>query len=222
MLCAWWATRCYSQYRLGLEPCPLCIFERLAITGLGVAFLLAAIPGEGRLLLHRVFALLIGAIALTGAGVAGRHVYIQHLPPDRVPVCGATLDYMLDVFPLADVMRKVLTGSGECAKVDWTFLGLSMPGWVLVWVLLLGAAGVAVNWSRAAGQVKQLLKQPDVHAVQGVDFLDGHRFVDLVDAGIGHAQFHHLGSHRGDEATVGCSASRGHSRRDAGHLLHRG
>jgi disulfide bond formation protein DsbB len=136
----------YSQYVRGLEPCPLCIFERLAITGLGAAFLLAALPGEGRLLLHRACALLIGAIALTGAAVAGRHVYIQHLPPDRVPVCGATLDYMLDVFPLADVVRKVMTGSGECAKVDWTFLGLSMPGWVLVWVVLLGTVGFAVNW----------------------------------------------------------------------------
>ncbi|MEO8307946.1 MAG: disulfide bond formation protein B [Pseudomonadota bacterium] len=138
----------YSQYRLGLQPCPLCIFERLAITGLAVAFVLAVLPGQGQLLLHRLFALLIGAVALTGAGIAGRHVYIQHLPPDRVPVCGATLDYMLDVFPPADVVRKVLTGSGECAKVDWTFLGLSMPGWVLVCALLLGAAGVALNWVR--------------------------------------------------------------------------
>jgi protein dithiol:quinone oxidoreductase len=136
----------YSQYYLGYEPCPLCIFERLAITGLGIAFLLAVIPGEGRLLWHRVFALLIGAVALAGVGISGRHVYIQHLPPDKVPVCGATLEYMREVFPLADVIRKVLTGSGECAKIDWTFLGLSMPEWVLIWALLLGGAGVALNW----------------------------------------------------------------------------
>jgi disulfide bond formation protein DsbB len=69
--------------------------------------------------------------AATGAAVATRHVWLQHLPPDKVPSCGPDLAYMLDAFPLADVLRKVLTGSGECAKVDWTFLGLAMPAWSL-------------------------------------------------------------------------------------------
>jgi disulfide bond formation protein DsbB len=116
----------FSQYQLGLEPCPLCIFQRIAVA------LLAS--------------MLIAVVALGGAGVAARHLYIQSLPPGQVPVCGATLDYMWDVFPAMDVLRKVLTGSGECAKVDWTFLGLAMPAWVLIMALLLGAFGVLLNW----------------------------------------------------------------------------
>jgi protein dithiol:quinone oxidoreductase len=136
----------YLQSARALEPCPLCIFQRVAVVSLGVAFLVAAMLPA----VPRVFAwcatILIALAAFAGAGVAGRHVYIQSLPPDKVPVCGATLDYMLEIFSPTEVLRKVLTGSGECAKIDWTFLGLSMPAWVLICVLLLGAAGIAVNW----------------------------------------------------------------------------
>jgi protein dithiol:quinone oxidoreductase len=135
----------YAQSQLALDPCPLCIFQRVAVVALGIAFTLAALVPDRQRLLGQISAGLIALAAAAGAGVAARHVYIQSLPPDKVPVCGATLDYMLDVFPLTEVLRKVLTGSGECAKVDWTFLGLSMPGWVLVMVLLLGTAGVLVN-----------------------------------------------------------------------------
>jgi protein dithiol:quinone oxidoreductase len=134
----------YSQYFQGLEPCPLCIFQRVAVLGLGIAFLLAALhdPGDSG---ARVYAGLIGLAAAAGAGVAGRHVYIQSLPAGSVPECGATLDFMLEVFPLFDVIKQVLTASGECGVVDWRFLGLSMPMWVLVCVVLLGVAGVIVN-----------------------------------------------------------------------------
>lgn len=135
----------YSQYQLGLEPCPLCIFQRIAVVALGVAFLLAAVM-PARRLPGNITALLIAAVSLAGAAVAARHLYIQSLPAGKVPVCGATLDYMWDVFPAMEVLRKVLTGSGECAKVDWTFLGLAMPAWVLVWVVLLGVAGLLLNW----------------------------------------------------------------------------
>lgn len=139
----------YSQQYLGLTPCPLCIFQRVAVLGLGACFLLAAIPSDAQLLLRRAGAVLLAVVALVTASIAARHYYIQHLPPGRVPVCGATLDYLLDVFPLTEVLRKVLTGSGECAKVDWTFLGLSMPGWVFLWAAGLGSAGFALNWRRA-------------------------------------------------------------------------
>ncbi len=141
----------YSQYQLGLEPCPLCIFQRIAVIVLGVAFLLAAlVPARAPRALGNVASVLIAIAALGGAGIAGRHLYIQSLPPGEVPVCGATLDYMREVFPLFEVLRKVLTGSGECAKIDWTFLGLAMPAWVLIWVLALGLAGVLINWRSAA------------------------------------------------------------------------
>jgi disulfide bond formation protein DsbB len=80
--------------------------------------------------------------------VAARQLYIQSLPPDAVPACGASLDFMLKVFPLTDVLVKVLTGSGECAKVDWRFLGLAMPAWVLIAAAALGGFGLWTNLRR--------------------------------------------------------------------------
>jgi disulfide bond formation protein DsbB len=136
----------YVQFHRGLEPCPLCIFQRIAVAGLALAFILAALPPEAWRGARRAVSLLMVLVTGAGAAVAARHLYIQSLPADKVPVCGATLDYMMDVFPVSQVLRKVLTGSGECAKIEWTFLGLSMPGWVLICVLLLGVLGVLVNW----------------------------------------------------------------------------
>jgi disulfide bond formation protein DsbB len=77
--------------------------------------------------------------AAAGIAVAGRHVWLQHLPADQVPMCGPGLNFLMEAFPLSSVIRTVLTGSGECAKVDWTFLGLSMPEWSLAWFLLFAA-----------------------------------------------------------------------------------
>ena len=145
---AMFAYAIYSQQFQGLTPCPLCIFQRVGITALGIAFLLAAVPGERPLALRRSAAVLLVLVALATAGVAARHIYIQHLPDDRVPICGATLEYMMSAFSPGEVLRKVLTGSGECHKVDWTFLGLAMPTWVLLWMLGLGSVGFAVNWRR--------------------------------------------------------------------------
>jgi disulfide bond formation protein DsbB len=137
----------YAQFVMHLEPCPLCIFQRLGLFAVGVVFALAALQdpaGWGR----RVYAALIALAALATAGVAARHLYIQSLPSGSVPACGASLDFMLKVFPLTDVLVKVLTGSGECAKITWRFLGLSMPGWVLIAALALGAWGLWANLRR--------------------------------------------------------------------------
>jgi disulfide bond formation protein DsbB len=137
----------YAQFVIHLEPCPLCIFQRLGIFAVGVVFALAALqdpPGWGR----RVYAALIALAALATVGVAARHLYIQSLPSGSVPACGASLDFMLKVFPLTDVLVKVLTGSGECAKVTWRFFGLSMPGWVLIVALGLAAWGLWANLRR--------------------------------------------------------------------------
>jgi disulfide bond formation protein DsbB len=141
----------YAQRVLGLEPCPLCIFQRVGIAACALLFLLAAAHGPGRTGSAVYGALLLLAAALT-AGVAARHIWIQHLPEGAVPTCGASLNYLLDVFPLTDVIRKVLTGSGECARVTWRFLGLSMPGWVLIASLGLGVLGAAANFGRASGK----------------------------------------------------------------------
>jgi disulfide bond formation protein DsbB len=131
----------YAQHQLMLEPCPLCILQRFAVIGLGVFFLLGAIhnPAGGA---RFVYTTGLGLSALLGVIVAGRHVWLQELPADEVPACGPGLDYMWENFPLADVLNMVFKGSGECAGIDWQFLGLSMPMWVLINVVLIGAVGI--------------------------------------------------------------------------------
>jgi protein dithiol:quinone oxidoreductase len=134
----------YAQFFLHLEPCPLCIFQRVGVFALGVLFLIAALHDPaafGR----RLYALLLSLAALATIGIALRHLYIQSLPPGSVPACGASLDFMLKVFSLSEVLVKVLTGSGECATVTWEFLGLAMPAWVLISAVVLGGFGLWVN-----------------------------------------------------------------------------
>lgn len=134
----------YSQFHLHLEPCPLCIFQRIGIALTGVLFLIAALhhPRRGGRL---VYAALIGLAALATAGVAARHVYVQSLPPGSIPSCGAPLAVLLKFTPLFEVIKKVLTGSGECGEVNWRFLGLAMPAWVLLCALALAAWGLFAN-----------------------------------------------------------------------------
>jgi len=138
----------YAQFHLRLEPCPLCIFQRIGVALLALGFLAAALHhprGRGRY----GYALAIGLAALATAGVAARHVYVQSLPPGSLPSCGAPLTVLLKFTPVWQVIRKVLTGSGECFEVNWRFLGLTMPAWVLISGLVLGALGVAGNLRRA-------------------------------------------------------------------------
>jgi disulfide bond formation protein DsbB len=137
----------YAQYVLGLEPCPLCIFQRVAVIGLAALFGIAALHGPG-VTGSRVYGILIVIVAGAGAGVAGRHLWLQTLPPERIPACGPGLDYMLETFPFTEMLQTVLSGSGECALVDWKFLGLAMPGWVLISLVVLGAFGFWNNWRR--------------------------------------------------------------------------
>jgi disulfide bond formation protein DsbB len=137
----------YTQYKLGLEPCPLCIFQRIGIAAVGVAFLIAGLHSPRRWG-GSVYAVLIGLASLATVGVALRHLYVQSLPPGTIPACGAPLDVLLQFTPVTEVIRKVLTGSGECSQVNWKFLGLAMPAWVLIWALLLGAMGVLINTGR--------------------------------------------------------------------------
>ncbi len=121
----------YLQFEKHLEPCPLCIFQRLFYAGTGIVFLLAALHNPRRLG-KAVYGILSALLASGGAAVAARQVWLQHLPADQVPECGPGLDYMLDAFPLNQTLRMVLRGSGECAKVDWRFLGFSIAEWSLL------------------------------------------------------------------------------------------
>jgi disulfide bond formation protein DsbB len=87
----------------------------------------------------------LAVASLTTAGLAIRHLWIQHLPAGAVAACGASLQFLLKIFSLTEVITKVLTGSGECHEINWSMLGLSMPAWVLLAAVGLGAIGVYAN-----------------------------------------------------------------------------
>jgi disulfide bond formation protein DsbB len=126
----------YLEHFRGFEPCPFCIFQRVAMIATGLVFLAAAIHGP-RQWGRWVYAGVASFVALVGVGIAARHVWLQSLPPDQVPACGPTLDYLLDMMPLQEVVTTVLKGDGNCAKIDAQWLGISLPGWTLISFLAL-------------------------------------------------------------------------------------
>ena len=138
----------FAQYHWGMFPCPLCIFQRVALVVMAVFFLLGALhaPGGPTRWLYTGGALLGG---LFGIAVAGRHLWIQSLPADQVPSCGPPLDYLFSAFPFSEVLRKVFTGSGECAKVE-PILGLPVPAWSLLWFVLLAVLAIVIARRRSA------------------------------------------------------------------------
>ncbi|MBI4194824.1 MAG: disulfide bond formation protein B [Betaproteobacteria bacterium] len=131
----------FLQYVEQQEPCPLCILQRLVFIALAVVFLVAALHGPARTG-GMVYGGVLFIIAGLGAAIASRHVWLQNLPANQVPECGPGLEYMLSKFPLTQILGKVLSGSGECAEVGWTFLGLSIAGWSLLWFVLIGALAI--------------------------------------------------------------------------------
>jgi disulfide bond formation protein DsbB len=126
----------YLQYVQGLEPCPLCMVQRAFFYLLIATFVIAALHAPRRVgaWIYAAFAVLFAA---GGAATAGRQVWLQHLPADKVPQCGPDLFFMLENMPLSRTLQKLIQGSGECAAVDWKFLGLSIAGWALVWFIAL-------------------------------------------------------------------------------------
>jgi len=139
----------YLQYGQGLEPCPLCLVQRgffYAVMLVSLAGALYGPRGAGM----KVYAGIVALLAAGGAGVAGRQVWLQHLPADKVPQCGPDLYFMLENFPLSQTLTKLVTGTGECAVVDWTFLGGSIAEWSLGWfaALALYALWIALRGGR--------------------------------------------------------------------------
>ena len=135
----------YLQHVEGLEPCPLCVFQRVAFIALGLVFVIAAVHGPAKTgaVVYAVFGALFAA---AGTGIAARHVWLQNLPADQVPACGPGLSFMLERYPVTRLLEKVLSGSGECAEADWHFLGLTIPGWSLLWFVALGILLVWLAW----------------------------------------------------------------------------
>ncbi len=141
----------YFQFFGKLDPCPLCISQRIMVVAVGLVMLAAALQNPGETGMRR-YALLGCVTALGGASISARHVWIQHLPADEVPACTPGLEYMFQYFPLTDTLKAMVTGTGDCAKVDWTLLGLSMPAWVLICFLFLAGLNLAQIWNRADGR----------------------------------------------------------------------
>lgn len=131
----------YLEHVQGLLPCPLCIVQRVVWLVIALVALLGLLHGPGPSGL-RIYSALLVLLAASGAAVAGRQVHLQLMPAHQVPECGPDLSYMLDVFPWQEALMMILRGSGECAEVQWRFLGLSIPAWSLVLfsLLAIGAA----------------------------------------------------------------------------------
>ena len=133
----------YLQYGMDLEPCPLCIIQRVCFAGMGLVFLVAIFhnPGRAGAAVYALLQLLIGGF---GTAVALRQVWIQSLSKGEVPSCGMSLDYMLETLPLTETIRKVFEGSGECAEKAWVFLHVSIAGWALVFFITMIIASFAL------------------------------------------------------------------------------
>ncbi|MEO7073201.1 MAG: disulfide bond formation protein B [Rhodanobacter sp.] len=130
----------YAEYWLGMSPCPLCVFQRIAFVFMALFFLIGGLHAP-RGATRWVYAALVSLGAVAGIVTAGRHLWLQSLPADQVPSCGPGIGYLFDAFPLATMLRKVFTGSGECATVE-PILGLPMPAWSLLWFIALGTWAV--------------------------------------------------------------------------------
>ncbi len=133
----------WIQYGLGLDPCPLCALQRMAVVAIGIVFLIAGLhnPGRTGAAVYAVLTFIIGAFGIV---TAMRHVWIQSLPKGEVPACGMGLNYMLETLPLTDVLTKVFKGSGECAEKAWMLFGLAIPSWTFVFYVAMIVAAFAL------------------------------------------------------------------------------
>jgi protein dithiol:quinone oxidoreductase len=142
----------YLQQVVGLEPCPMCIVQRYAlILVVIVAGLTACAKSRGAWIAGALLTLLLSGF---GAFVAARQSWIQWYPPE-VASCGRDFYGMIETFPLKRAIPMIFKGSGDCTKIDWTFLGGSIANWSFLWfcfVALLAIVLIARQWrGRASG-----------------------------------------------------------------------
>jgi len=126
------AVGAYFQFVESMEPCPLCISQRIAILITGIILLIASIHNPSSSKGIRSYAFSGAITALIGSGISARHVWLQNLPPEEVPECSPGLGYIFENFPLTETFKLMLNGTGECADVLWTLFGISIPGWTFV------------------------------------------------------------------------------------------
>ena len=126
----------YSMKILGLEPCTLCITQQFFYCLIGISSFVSFLQNPG-VTISRVYSFFISLFAIAGIWISGRQIWLQGLPEDEVPLCGPPLEYIIDVFPIADVLNALFMGDGNCAEIPWQFLGLSMAGWSFIWFLVI-------------------------------------------------------------------------------------
>lgn len=139
------AMAAYFQYMKGLQPCPLCLVQRWIVMLLTINYFF------GLWLKRRCWQLIQSSLtlifSLLGTVVAARQIWLQHLPADRVPECGPDLNFMLHNLPLRETLGFLVTGSGECARVTWQLLGLSMAEWMLGFFIVFAVLSVVGIYS---------------------------------------------------------------------------
>lgn len=132
------AVALYLEHVVGLEPCPMCIVQRICVIGFGLVCLIAAIHGPTRLG-QRIYAVLALLFVLVGGATAGRQIYLQSVPADQLEACLPSLEFMMQALPMQDVVRLVFQGTADCAEVNWTLFGMSIPEWsLLAFIGMLG------------------------------------------------------------------------------------
>ncbi|RDL43367.1 disulfide bond formation protein B [Marinomonas piezotolerans] len=132
----------YMEYQMGLEPCPLCMFQRIMFFMIGVLSLISALGAN--VSWQRKMSWPIVVFSIFGAALAIRHLYLQNLPTDELPACLPGLSYMFEVFPWQEILQAMVMGTGECGDVVWTFLGLSIPGWTLVAFVAMALSNIGI------------------------------------------------------------------------------
>ena len=136
------------QTKYNLEPCPLCITQRMFFMGLGILFLIGAFVKPASLL-QKIFTFLQVVTALGGAGWAIRHWYLQANKESMVADCGVGFDYMFENFPLKKMFTLIFKGTGDCATIDWTFLGLTLPQLALITFIAFGVYAVWLGFKKS-------------------------------------------------------------------------
>ncbi|GAB4391874.1 MAG: disulfide bond formation protein B [Gammaproteobacteria bacterium] len=127
----------YLQFSKNIEPCPLCIIQRVIVVITGLLFFLGSLQRFGSIIWLKIYHGFICLVALSGAGIAWRQVWLQLHPEKHAQACAPSLEFMLRNLPLTDTLRLLLTGGDDCATVHWTFLNLSIPMWTLIFFCLL-------------------------------------------------------------------------------------
>jgi protein dithiol:quinone oxidoreductase len=138
----------YVQFQLFIDPCPLCVLQRVAFIALGAVFAVGAIHAPRGTMGRRIYGALAAVPALVGTGIAGWHVWLQMQPPQLTASCGMGWEGMVQTLPLHQAVARAFTGSGDCAEIDWVFLGLSMPTWTLFWFVGLAFGALWAGFRR--------------------------------------------------------------------------